>query len=37
MAVWLDEAFYFSTGEGEQKAVNLRDHPHVPVLTGSHR
>ena len=27
VAVWLDEALYFSTGEDEQKAVNLRGNP----------
>lgn len=33
VAVWLDGALYFSTGEGEQKAVN----PRVLLLTGCHR
>ena len=37
VAVWLDGALYFSTGEGEQKAVNLRANPHVLLLTGCHR
>ena len=37
MAVWLDGALYFCTGAGEQKAVNLRVHPHVLLLTGCHR
>lgn len=37
VAVWLDGALYFSTGEGEQKAVNLRSNPHVLLLTGCHR
>jgi general stress protein 26 len=37
VAVWLDGALYFSTGEGEQKAVNLRGNPHVLLLTGCHR
>ena len=37
MAVWLDGALYFSTGEGEQKAVNLRGNPHVLLLAGGHR
>ena len=27
VAVWLDGALYFSTGEGGQKAVNLRGNP----------
>ena len=34
VAVWLDEALYFSTGAGEQKAVNLRGNPHVILSTG---
>src|SRR5947209_3650393 len=29
VAVWLDGAIHFSTGAGEQKAVNLRSNPHV--------
>jgi len=37
VAVWLDGALYFCTGAGEQKAVNLRVHPHVLLLTGCHR
>jgi len=37
VAVWLEGALYFSTGEGEQKAVNLRGHSHVLLLTGCHR
>jgi general stress protein 26 len=37
VAVWLDGALYFCTGAGEQKAVNLRGHPHVLLLTGCHR
>jgi general stress protein 26 len=37
VAVWLDGALYFSTGAGEQKAVNLRGNPHVLLLTGCHR
>jgi len=37
VAVWLDEALYFSTGAGEQKAVNLRGNPQVLLLTGCHR
>ena len=35
--MWLDGALYFCTGAGEQKAVNLRVHPHVLLLTGCHR
>jgi hypothetical protein len=37
VAAWLDGALYFSTGESEQKAVNLRGNPHVLLLTGCHR
>ena len=37
VAVWLDGALYFSTGAGEQKAVNLRGNPHVLLLTGCDR
>jgi nitroimidazol reductase NimA-like FMN-containing flavoprotein (pyridoxamine 5'-phosphate oxidase superfamily) len=34
VAVWLDDAIYFTTGEAEQKAVNLRANPHVVLTTG---
>jgi general stress protein 26 len=34
VAVWLDDAIHFSTGESEQKAVNLRTNPHVVLTTG---
>lgn len=34
VAVWLGDALYFSTGGGEQKAVNLRRNPHVVLTTG---
>ena len=34
VAVWLDDAIHFSTGAGEQKAVNLRTNPHVILTTG---
>jgi len=34
VAVWLDDALYFTTGETEQKAVNLRANPHVVMTTG---
>ena len=34
VAVWLDGALHFTTGPGEQKAVNLADNPHVVVTTG---
>ena len=34
VAVWLDNALYFCTGETEQKAVNLRVNNHVVLTTG---
>ena len=34
VAVWLDDAIYFATGPGEQKAVNLRTNQHVILTTG---
>ena len=34
VAVWLDDAIYFSTGAAEQKGVNLRANPHVVLATG---
>ena len=34
VAVWLDDALHFCTGEREQKAVNLRENPHVILMTG---
>lgn len=34
VGVWLDGALYFSTGPGEQKAVNLAGNPHVTLTTG---
>jgi general stress protein 26 len=34
VAVWLDGALHFSTGAGEQKAVNLRENAHVILSTG---
>jgi nitroimidazol reductase NimA-like FMN-containing flavoprotein (pyridoxamine 5'-phosphate oxidase superfamily) len=34
VAVWLDSALHFSTGAGEQKAVNLQSSPHVILTTG---
>lgn len=34
VAVWLDGALHFSTGEAEQKAINLRGNPHVILTTG---
>jgi general stress protein 26 len=35
VAVWLDGAMYFSTGDGEQKELNLRHNDHVILTTGS--
>src|SRR4029077_16346230 len=34
VAVWLDDAIYFATGVGEQKAVNLRTNQNVILITG---
>jgi nitroimidazol reductase NimA-like FMN-containing flavoprotein (pyridoxamine 5'-phosphate oxidase superfamily) len=34
VAVWLDDAIHFSTGQAEQKALNLRANPHVVLTTG---
>ena len=34
VAVWLDDAMYFATGAGEQKAVNLRTNRNVILTTG---
>jgi general stress protein 26 len=34
IAVWLDGALYFSTGEDERKAKNLRLNTHVTIATG---
>lgn len=34
VAVWLDGAMHFTTGPGEQKAVNLANNPHVVLTTG---
>jgi nitroimidazol reductase NimA-like FMN-containing flavoprotein (pyridoxamine 5'-phosphate oxidase superfamily) len=34
VAVWLDDAVHFTTGPGEQKAVNLASNPQVVVTTG---
>jgi nitroimidazol reductase NimA-like FMN-containing flavoprotein (pyridoxamine 5'-phosphate oxidase superfamily) len=34
VAVWVEGAIWFSTGEGEQKFANLRANPHVVVTTG---
>ena len=34
VAVWVDGALYFCTGDTEQKAVNLRANRHVILTTG---
>lgn len=34
VAVWLDNAAHFSTGPGEQKAVNIARNPSVTLTTG---
>jgi nitroimidazol reductase NimA-like FMN-containing flavoprotein (pyridoxamine 5'-phosphate oxidase superfamily) len=34
VAVWLDDAIYFATGAGEQKAVNLRANQNVILMSG---
>lgn len=34
VAVWVDDAIYFATGPGEQKAVNLRANRNVILTTG---
>jgi pyridoxine/pyridoxamine 5'-phosphate oxidase len=34
VAVWLDDAAHFSTGPGEQKAINLAQNPSVALVTG---
>ncbi len=34
VAVWLDDAVHFTTGPGEQKALNLAANPHVVLTTG---
>jgi general stress protein 26 len=34
VAVWLDGAIHFTTGDAEQKALNLRANPHVILTTG---
>ena len=35
VAVWLDDALHFSTGAGEQKALNLANNPRVALVTGA--
>src|SRR6202162_6578477 len=34
VAVWLDDALHFCTGDTEQKAANLRGNQNVILLTG---
>ena len=34
-ALWLDDALYFTTGQAERKAKNLKDNPQIVVTTGS--
>ena len=34
VAVWHDGALHFSTGPGEQKALNIASNPHVVLTTG---
>ena len=36
-AVWRDEALYFATGPGEQKAVNLGSNDECVLTTGNNR
>jgi nitroimidazol reductase NimA-like FMN-containing flavoprotein (pyridoxamine 5'-phosphate oxidase superfamily) len=35
VALWLDDALHFSTGPGEQKALNLANDPRVALTTGA--
>jgi general stress protein 26 len=35
IAVWVDDALYFCTGPGEQKAKNLEQNPHCVLATGN--
>ncbi|WP_220447325.1 pyridoxamine 5'-phosphate oxidase family protein [Nonomuraea deserti] len=37
VGVWLDDAFYFSSGPEEQKSKNLAASPHCAVTTGCNR
>jgi pyridoxamine 5'-phosphate oxidase-like protein len=37
VAVWDEDAVWFSTGAGEQKFANLRANPHVVLTTGCDR
>jgi len=35
IGLWIDDAFYFCTGPGEQKAKNIVDNSNCVVLTGT--
>jgi hypothetical protein len=35
VGVWAEDAFWFSTGQDEQKFANLQANPHVVVTTGA--
>ncbi len=35
VAVWLDDALHFSTGAGEQKALNVENNRRVALVTGA--
>ena len=35
VAVWFEDALHFSTGAGEQKALNLAGNPRVALTTGA--
>jgi general stress protein 26 len=35
LAVWRDDALYFTTGDGERKAANLRANPACVLTTGN--
>jgi hypothetical protein len=37
VAVWAEDAVWFSTGAGEQKFANLAANPHVVLTTGCNR
>jgi general stress protein 26 len=37
VAVWLDEALHFCTGEGEQKEKNIQRNPHCILTTGCNK
>jgi pyridoxine/pyridoxamine 5'-phosphate oxidase len=37
VAVWADEALWFSTGANEQKFANMRANPHVVMIAGPNR